>query len=184
MLLYIMYNNNDINNKINFYSNKYSNKYNIILIITNSYKNSEYIKLKSYYNKYLYKFHKLNIIFKTIISNKFNNIEILLINNKNNKFKLNNIKISEIKKLLKDKELKKNKKLSLYANYNPNTTIKNLGYKDKDTALKTIDIIKNKDITYQKRVLITLINRAKFHPHITKTMKDAIKIFKKRLKNL
>jgi hypothetical protein len=79
--------------------------------------------------------------------------------------------------------LSKNK-LSLYADYNPKTTIKGLGFKNKEKALYTIDKIKNKSIEYQKRVIITMINRAKYHPYKNNDMKEAIKIFKKKLLSL
>jgi hypothetical protein len=34
-------------------------------------------------------------------------------------------------------------------------------------------------MSYQKRVILTMLNRAKFHPNKTKEMEDAIKIFMK-----
>jgi len=71
--------------------------------------------------------------------------------------------------------------LSLYEDYNPKTTIKNLGFKNKDKALYTIKKIKSKSLGYQKRVINTMLNRAKYHPNKTKEMTEAINIFKKWL---
>ena len=45
-------------------------------------------------------------------------------------------------------------------------------------ALYTINKIKDKDIKYQKNIIITMLNRAKYHPYKTKEMNDAIDIFK------
>jgi len=93
------------------------------------------------------------------------------------------------KKILKDIDAMpmgdiKRKSLSLYADYNPKSTIKGLGFKDKNKALHTIKVIKDMDYKYQMSVLNTMINRALYHPHITTDMRDAIKIFKVYMKNL
>ena len=83
-----------------------------------------------------------------------------------------------------EKESKiKNKGLSLYENYNPKTTLKGLGFKDEKTALHTIEAIKEKPIKYQKSVIITMYNRAKYHPNQTEDMRKAMKIFNKWIKN-
>lgn len=94
------------------------------------------------------------------------------------------------KKILKDIDAMpmghiKRKSLSLYADYNPKSTIKGLGFKNKEKALYTIKVIKDMDYKYQMSVVNTMINRALHHPHITDDMRDAIKIFevyKKKLK--
>ena len=44
-------------------------------------------------------------------------------------------------------------------------------------ALETLEIIKNKDLTYQKQVVNTMYNRAKYHINQTNNMKEAMKIF-------
>jgi hypothetical protein len=77
--------------------------------------------------------------------------------------------------------MKKKVNLSLYSDNHPKTSIKGTGYKDKQKALDTLKIIKDKNITYQKQVIITMYNRARFHPYQTKNMKEAMKIFKKWL---
>ena len=78
----------------------------------------------------------------------------------------------------KTNKTKKIKGLSLYSDYNPKTTLKETGFKDAETAKHTIKLIKNRDLTYQKRVIQTMYNRAKYHPYQTKQMKEAMKIFK------
>ena len=72
--------------------------------------------------------------------------------------------------------------LSLYSDYKPETTTKNLGYKDKEKALNSLELIKDRPLTYQKNVVSTMLGRAKHHPHQTDGMKDAIEIFGKWLK--
>ena len=63
------------------------------------------------------------------------------------------------------------------ADYNKETTIKGLGFKDKEKALYTIDRIKNEPIKYQISLVATMIGRAKTHPHQTQGMRDALKIY-------
>lgn len=77
---------------------------------------------------------------------------------------------------------KSNKNFSLYSDDNPKTTLKGLGFKDANKAKETIKLIKKRDKTYQKQVINTMINRAKYHPHQTNEMKEAIKIFKEYYK--
>ena len=78
--------------------------------------------------------------------------------------------------------------MSLYTNNHPETTIHGLGFKDKDKANETIKIleknVKSKKITKIRmmQTINTLLNRAKYHPHQTKNMRDAIKIFEKWMK--
>jgi hypothetical protein len=69
----------------------------------------------------------------------------------------------------------------LYEDKHPKTSTKGTGFKDKQKALDTLEIIKDRDIIYQKQVVITMYNRAKYHPYQTKAMRDAMKVFKKWL---
>ena len=71
--------------------------------------------------------------------------------------------------------------MELYTDANPDETIK-VGFKDKQAALESINKIKKKTKPYQVKVIITLYYRAKFHPHQTKEMREAMKIFRKWLK--
>jgi hypothetical protein len=66
---------------------------------------------------------------------------------------------------------------SLYEDKHPKTSTKGTGFKDKQKALDTLKIIKDRDLIYQKQVVTTMYNRAKYHPHQTKTMKDAMIVF-------
>ena len=70
---------------------------------------------------------------------------------------------------------------SLYEDKHPTTSTKGTGFKDKQKALDTLHIIKDRVIVYQKQVVTTMYNRAKYHPYQTNEMKDAMKIFNKWL---
>jgi len=71
---------------------------------------------------------------------------------------------------------------SLYNDDHPKTSTKGTGFKDKQKALDTLQIIKNRDATYQKLVVTTMYNRAKYHPYQTKDMREAMKVYKEWLK--
>ncbi len=67
---------------------------------------------------------------------------------------------------------------SLYEDNHPESSTKGTGFKDEQKAIDTLEIIKNRDLIYQKRVVNTMYNRAKHHPYQIKDMKKAMKIFK------
>lgn len=71
---------------------------------------------------------------------------------------------------------------SLYEDKHPNKSLKGTGYANKEKALTTLDLIKDYDIIYQKQVVLTMYNRAKYHKYQTKNMLEAMKIYKKWLK--
>jgi hypothetical protein len=50
----------------------------------------------------------------------------------------------------KDKSLYVNKNKSLYEDTHPHSSLKGTGYKDKAKALATLNLIKDRDLTYQK----------------------------------
>ena len=160
---------------------KYKNRFRILLLSTDSYKNKEYILSKNIYKKNIIEFHKryVKIITHKSKNNKDFNIKLIGFDGKiKHQYKKLNVK-----KILKDIEKMpmghiRNEKLSLYEDYKPKTTIKNLGFKNKEKALYTIEKIKNKDLTYQKSVINTMYNRAKYHPNRTKDMEKAMKVFK------
>ena len=164
---------------------KYKNKLRILLIETPSYKNEEYIKSRDDYNENIYKFHK---VFTKLITKRNKDFEFKIkligfdseIKKTYNKFNLNKI-IKDIEKMPMG-HLKNKTNLSLYADYNPKTTIHGLGFKNKEKALFTIEKIKDKDSKYQFNVINTMLHRAKNHPNITDDMKEAIKIFEKWIK--
>jgi hypothetical protein len=68
--------------------------------------------------------------------------------------------------------------MDLYTDKNPKTTIKGTGFKDKAMAEKTIKIIANRSIIYQKALVNTMYNRAKYHPNKTEDMETAMLVFK------
>ena len=70
---------------------------------------------------------------------------------------------------------------SLYSNDNPDKSL-SVGFKDEKTAKDTIDKIKKKSLGYQIKVILTMYNRAKYHPHQKPDMKKAMKIFNNWLK--
>ena len=72
---------------------------------------------------------------------------------------------------------------TLYEDKHPNTSLKNTGYKNAKKAEDTIKLVKKYNLIYQFQVINTMYNRAKYHPHQTKDMKEAMKIFKKWLNN-
>ena len=73
--------------------------------------------------------------------------------------------------------------LSLYSDYKPETTLKGLGFKNKEKANYTIDAIKNRDKKYQVNVVSTMLGRAKKHPNKTADMDEAILVFEKWMVN-
>ena len=72
---------------------------------------------------------------------------------------------------------------SLYEDKHPKTSLKGTGFANKEKALSTLQLIKDYNLTYQKQVVLTMYNRAKFHPHQTDNMLEAMKVYKKWLKS-
>ena len=71
---------------------------------------------------------------------------------------------------------------TLYDNFHPEKSLKGTGFKNAKVALNTIKLISKISLKYQFDVVNTMYNRAKYHPHKTKDMEDAMKIFHKWLK--
>ena len=72
--------------------------------------------------------------------------------------------------------------LSLFSDYNPKTTTKGLGFKNKEKSfISTINTIKNRSTKYQVNVIMTMLGRAK-PPNKTRDMNDAIKLFSEWMK--
>lgn len=71
------------------------------------------------------------------------------------------------------------KSFDLYTNAHPKTTL-HVGFKNGPTAISTIHKVeKSKKSDHHKYLIIhTMYYRAKYHPHPTKEMKEAMKIFK------
>ena len=169
---------------------KYRWKCRVLLIKTPNYKNLKYKKAKKLYQTNIKQFHKR--VVKLISKKTSNNFSIELFGfdgTKKQTFQnFNSRKIFKIidkmpmSKVLKNKKIKP-LNLSLFSDYNPNTTTYGLGFKDKEKALHTVKAIKNRDIKYQVNVIATMLGRAKKHPYKTKNMKDAIKVFSLWMKN-
>ena len=79
-------------------------------------------------------------------------------------------------------KVEKLKSIELYTNAHPHTTTKGTGYKNKEVAKKSIFLIKDKPKNYQFLVINTLYQRAKYHIHQTKEMREAMKVFEKWIK--
>jgi hypothetical protein len=75
------------------------------------------------------------------------------------------------------------KNLSLYEDKHPEKSKKGMGFKNKEKAIETLKMLKGLDMTYQKQVVNTMYNRAKYHANQTEGMRDAMKVFKKWLKS-
>ena len=160
------------------------------MIKTPNYKSLEYKKAKELYQKNIKKFHKRVI---KLISKKVNNnfsIELFGFDGiKKRSFKnFDSRKIFKIVDKMPMSKVLKNKKikplnLSLFSDYKPKTTTQGLGFKDKEKAIHTIEMIKNRDLKYQVNVIATMLGRAKKHPHKTKNMNEAIKVFSIWMKN-
>jgi hypothetical protein len=157
-------------------------KYNVLLLITNSRENKDYINFKKEFNDNIKEFHKYGILLKKYVTTK--EIFKIILFSRQKKIYESEKYINPNKLLSKYKNKLEKANLSLYSDYHPTTSKKGLGYKNKKVALDTINKIKNNEVTYQKIVIQTLLNRAKFHPNRTLDMEDAIKVFEKYLKSL
>ena len=157
--------------------NKYLGNYNLIILITNDTNNKYY---KKFLDKYPIKeMEKFGLKLKKYISSTIE-FKIITFNRKNKIYEADKyIEPIDLLNRIKNKLDKFN--LSLYADYHQNTSKKGLGYKNKKVALQTLDKIKKDNITYQKQVINTLYNRAKYHPNQTGDMLESMKIFKKWL---
>ena len=80
-------------------------------------------------------------------------------------------------------EKKNIKSIELYTDAHPKSTVKGTGYKDKITALKTLELIKDQPLNKQFLIVNVLYQRAKYHKHITKNMIEAMNVFEKWLVN-
>ena len=169
---------------------KYRWKCRVLLINTPDYKNLKYKKAKKLYQRDIKHFHNRVIKFVTKKIDKNFLIELFGFDGtKKQTFKnFDSQKIFKIidqmpmSKILKDKKIKP-LNLSLFSDYNPKTTTYGLGFKDKEKALYTVKAIKNRDLKYQVNVIATMLGRAKKHPHKTKNMNEAIRVFSLWMKN-
>ena len=169
---------------------KYRWKCRVLLVKTPDYKNLKYKKAKELYQKDIKHFHKRIIKLVSKKTGKDFSIELFGFDGAKKKsfknfasrkiFKI--IDQMPMSKILKYKKIKP-LNLSLFSDYNPKTTTYGLGFKDKEKALYTVKAIKNRNLKYQVNVIATMLGRAKKHPHKTKNMNEAIKVFSLWMKN-
>ena len=169
---------------------KYRWKCRVLLVKTPDYKNLKYKKAKELYQKDIKYFHKRIIKLISKKTGKDFSIELFGFDGmKKQTFKnfvsrkiFKKVDQMPMSKILNNKKIKP-LNLSLFSDYNPKTTTYGLGFKDKEKALYTVKAIKNRDLKYQVNVIATMLGRAKKHPHKTKNMNEAIKVFSLWMKN-
>ena len=159
---------------------KYKWKSRILFVSTPNYKEKKYLNVKKIYQEKIKEFHKryIKLICKTDKKNNFS-IDLIEFNGVSKK-KLDKLDYKVVFKTFNKMPLSNKIKpinLSLFSDYNPKTTTKGLGFKNKEKALYTINIIKNRSTKYQVNVIATMLGRAKNHPNKTRGMNDAIKLF-------
>lgn len=71
--------------------------------------------------------------------------------------------------------------IHLYSDDHPETTVKGTGFKNAETALRTIELVQQKPRNRQVWTINAMYYRAKHHPHQTTKMRDAMKIYEKWL---
>jgi hypothetical protein len=59
--------------------------------------------------------------------------------------------------------------------------IQGLGFQSAEKARESLEKIKKMPTNYQRQVITTMYYRAKHHPHQTKKMRNAMKIYKQHL---
>lgn len=123
-------------------------------------------------------FTERNIKVKTKTCDEF---EFLIVDDNNKIIKLYNY-IPSFTKIYKYFPIVKetDTNYSLYSNDNPESSL-DVGFKNEKVAYDTINKINKKPRGYQVKVILTMYNRAKYHPHQTSDMKKAMKVFKKWL---
>ena len=164
---------------------KYKWKSRILFVSTPNYKEKKYLNVKKIYQEKIKEFHKryIKLICKTDKKNNFS-IDLIEFNGERKK-KLDKLDYKVVFKTFNKMPLSNKIKpinLSLFSDYNPKTTTKGLGFKNKEKALYTINTIKNRSIKYQVNVIATMLGRAKNHPNKTRDMNDAIKLFSEWMK--
>lgn len=74
-------------------------------------------------------------------------------------------------------KVKNSKASHLYTDDNPETTLHGTGFRDKATALHTIELVSQRSLTYQFQTINTMLYRARGHPHKTAGILEAIEVF-------
>ena len=166
---------------------KYKWKCRILLLSTTCYKDSNYKNSKELYQKYIKEFHKRHVKLMSF-RKKGLKFSIKLIGYDGTlKKEYSTLEPHNIFDLIDSMPMSKQGyqgkleplNLSLYSDYKPETTLKGLGFKNKEKAIYTIDAIKARDKKYQVNVVSTMLGRAKKHPNKTADMDEAILVFEK-----
>ena len=149
------------------------------IIICSNHKEFDYFKKEKNKTINIKNFKERNINVKT---KKCDEFELIISEDNNKIIKLYNY-VPLFEELYKYFPLvkKTNINYSLYSNDNPDKSEK-VSFKNEEEAIKSIEKIKKKSNTYQVKVILTLYNRAKYHPHQTSDMRKAMLIFSKWLK--
>lgn len=81
--------------------------------------------------------------------------------------------------------MRKTKKSRLY-NGNPRgkPVTEGTGYKNENTARKTLKLIRHMPKNYQYQVITTMYYRAKHHKYQTKNMKKAMNVYKEKMEQM
>ncbi len=159
---------------------KYQWKLRILLVTTPSYQNDRYLETKKIFEKNKKEFHKRYLKMVTRKGEKFG-IELIGFDGgvKERYRKLDPKRVIKDIEAMPMGDLVRPTNLSLYEDYDKTETMKGLGYKDREKALETLEKIKNRPFKYQMSVVNTMIGRAENHPHQTKEMMEAVKVFKR-----
>jgi hypothetical protein len=175
---------NKIRKLILYYSSDQINKKNKFIINYKLYKkeldirNVSFIKKRNNDRKQLFNISLYGYDGKLkYVSNKINCIPAII-------KKIDSMTFGKIEKNEGKIEKNKNEKIKsieLYTNAHPKSTVHGTGYKNKETAEKTLLLIQKKTKKYQFLIINILYQRAKYHKHQTKGMKDAMKVFGKWL---
>ncbi len=165
----------------------YKWKCRILLLCTNCYRDSNYKNSKELYQIHIKEFHKRHVKLMSFrqkglrFSIKLIGYDGKVVNEYPTLEPHNIFDLIDSTQISNDKYKDKLKplNLSLYSDYKPETTLKGLGFKNKEKATYTIDAIKHRDKKYQLNVVSTMLGRAKKHPNRTADMDEAILVFNK-----
>ena len=124
---------------------KYRNKYRILYVKTPSRSNKEYNNVLKIYQKNIREFHKYCVKMVTKRDKRFS-IELIGLDGKVKGIykRLSKNKVIERIKRMPMGGLKCKYNLGLYSDYKPKTTVKGYGFKDKESAERTIKMLKGK----------------------------------------
>lgn len=141
-------------------------------------------KIKEKYSSLKSEFIKRKTKIKYIVNKKRDDLFLLKIIGYDGEIKYKTNKASNFNNLLDIIDnmpigkIEKIKGFNLYTDAHQKTTLKGTGFKNKEKALETLELIKDKDYKYQYKLVNVLYYRAKYFPNQTKEMKEAMKIFK------